>query len=157
LLPLTAADAQCVVLYMRLVDFPRGWTLFREGDERSADYMLLLLEGEVSVDTGETGPNGAVPISVLGAGSVIGEMSLLDGAPRSASCHAQSAVRAAGLSRRGLQQLIDEHPAAGARLMIALAQRTAERLRALGQQLQMYAQLTARLQQQVAALQGRQP
>jgi CRP-like cAMP-binding protein len=67
----------------------------------------------------------------------MGEMSRIDGAPRSAQCTALGPVLAAGLSRRGLEQLIDEAPRAAAKLMTGLAQRMADRLRALGQQGQM--------------------
>ena len=41
-------------------------------------------------------------------------------------------VQAAGLARRGLERLIDEHPKVAARLMVVLAQHMAERLRAAG-------------------------
>ncbi len=68
-------------------------------------------------------------------------MALLDGAPRSATCTAVSAVQAAGLARRGLERLIDEHPRVAARLMVVLAQHMAERLRALDDQLRMYGQI----------------
>ena len=39
-------------------------------------------------------------IVVLGAGSVLGEMAVLDGAPRSATCTTVTAVQAAGLAQR---------------------------------------------------------
>lgn len=142
---LDAADARHVVRLMRLVSFPKGTVLFREGDDSASGYLLLLLEGEVSVDTAESGPAEAVAISVLGPGSIIGEMALLDGAPRSASCTALSPIHAAGLSRRGLELLIDQHPGVAARLMVGLSQRLADRLRALSQQIQLYAQLCASL------------
>jgi len=140
LMPLEPDEARTVVERMRLVTFPKGATLFREG-ELGSSYLLLLLEGEISVDAGSAGP--AVALSVLGPGSVIGEMALLDGAPRSANCVAISPVHAAGLSRGGLETLVDEHPRVAAKLMIGLSQRIAERLRALGQQLQIYAGLAA--------------
>lgn len=147
-IPLSAEDAARVVHYMRLVNFPRGSVLFREGDDSRSNYMLLLLEGEVSVDTAHgAGSEPAVPISVLGPGSVIGEMALIDGAPRSASCTAVSSVVAAGMSRQGLELLLTEHPAVAARLLIVLAQFTAERLRAMGDQLQLYAQINDQLRQ----------
>lgn len=130
-LPLSAAEAAQVVWHMGVLHFPAGATLIREGDDLRTAHLLLLLEGEVQVDTGETA------VSVLGPGSIIGEMSLIDGSPRSARCTAMGPVVAAGLSRRGLEQLIDEHPRAAAKLVIGLAQRMADRLRALGQQLQM--------------------
>ncbi|HSV71176.1 MAG TPA: cyclic nucleotide-binding domain-containing protein [Methylibium sp.] len=140
LLQLTPPEAAWVVEQMLLLSFPPGATLFREG-EAAADHMLLLLDGEVEVDTAADGPTGPVAISVVGPGSVLGEMAVLDGAPRSASCVAMTPVQAAGLSRRGLERLIDTQPRAAAKLLLSLGTRTAERLRALGEQLQLYARL----------------
>lgn len=140
---LSPDDAQLIVQRMGLVGLPAGAVVLREGDQTAAPFLLLLLEGEVEVDTRAGGAADAVALAVLGPGSIIGEMSLLDHAPRSATCTALSPVLAAGLSRRALEQLLDEHPRAAARLLLGLAQRLAERLRALGQQVQVYAELAA--------------
>ena len=142
---LSEDDARCVVPYLREVAYARGDLLFAAGDQSSSSYLLLLLEGEVAVDAGGGGPRDAVPISVLGAGSVLGEMALLDGAPRSATCTALSDIQAAGLSRRGLERLIDERPKVAAKLLAGLMQRMAERLRALGEQLELYGQVSRHL------------
>jgi CRP-like cAMP-binding protein len=149
---LTADEARTVVGYMRGVAFAKGATLLREGDGRDADEMLLLLDGEVAVDAGTSSAGGAVAIASLGPGSVLGEVALLDGLPRSAQCTALSTVRAAGLSRVALQAMLDEQPRVAAKLMIALSQRITERLRGMGQQLQVYADLTASLQAEVDRL-----
>jgi len=138
---LDANDARTVVAYLREVSYSRGELLFRAGDSHASAHLLLLLEGEVAVDTGAG--LGDVPIAVMGAGSVLGEMALLDGAPRSATCTAMSDVQAAGLARRGLERLIDEHPRVAAKLLVVLAQHMAERLRALDDQLRLYGQLHA--------------
>lgn len=143
-LPLAAEEALQVVGCMGLIPFAAGSTVLREGEGKRADYLLLLLEGEVQVDTTGGVPGGAVTLSVLGPGSIVGEMSVIDGAPRSATCTAMSPVLAAGLSRAGLEQLIDQHPRAAAKLLLGLAQRLGERLRALGQQIQLYARLDER-------------
>ncbi len=139
---LDAQDARTVVGYLREVSFGRGEVLFRAGDSQATPHLLLLLEGEVAVDTGTGTPGGSMPIAVLGAGSVLGEMALLDGAPRSATCTAMSAVQAAGLAQRGLERLIEEHPRVAAKLMVLLAQHMAERLRALDDQLRLYGQIS---------------
>ena len=157
LLNLAPAEAASVVAQMRLVHFGPGVTLFREGDDLRLDHLLLLLEGAVSVETEAPGRPGPVAISVIGPGSVIGEMAVLDGAPRSASCTTVSAVQAAGLSRKGLQALIDEQPRAAAKLLVGLGVRTAERLRALGEQLQMYASLVEHQQRVIERLRGTGP
>ncbi|MDH5539649.1 MAG: cyclic nucleotide-binding domain-containing protein, partial [Rhizobacter sp.] len=80
---------------------------------------------------------------------LIGEMGLLDGAPRSASCVATSRIEAAVLSRGALDQLIEQHPEVGAKLMVALSQRLGDRLRATGQQLGMYVHLMQSMQLEI--------
>ena len=152
LVNLSPAESTCVVEHMRLVHFAKGVTLLREGDRTRVDFMLLLLDGDVSVETSAGGASDAVSIAVVGPGSVIGEMALLDGAPRSTSCIALSPGRAAGLSRKELERLIESHPQVAAKLLVGLASRIADRLRGLGEQLQMYAKLSLDLQAEVARL-----
>jgi CRP-like cAMP-binding protein len=147
-MPLSVEEARCIVAYMRLVPYPNGATLFRAGERSSSNFMLFLLEGEVSVQAGG-GATDAVEIAVLGPGSIIGEMALLDSSPRSATCTAVSPVKAAGLGRRGLEYLIEEHPKVAAKFLIGLSQRIGDRLRAMDDQIQIYAQLNASLQQQL--------
>jgi CRP/FNR family cyclic AMP-dependent transcriptional regulator len=141
LAPLSLDDARQVVAFMRLVTFPTGTVLFHEGERAGTSYLLLILDGQVTVDLGASQGPDSVTISAIGPGSIIGEMSLLDGAPRSAQCTAMTPITAGGLSRGGLERLIEEHPKVAAKLVIGLAQRLADRVRALGQQVQIYSQL----------------
>jgi CRP/FNR family transcriptional regulator, cyclic AMP receptor protein len=152
LLDLTDAEGRCIVRYMRLVNLPKGTTLFREGESQRTDHMFLVLQGDVSVEMADSTPGEQVPISVLGPGSLVGEMGLIDGSPRSAHCVALSDVLAAGLSRQGMQMLTQEHPAAAARLLVAIAQRIGDRLRAMGEQLRLYAQINADQAAEIARL-----
>ena len=152
---LTAEDAACVVGYMGLVSFGAGATVFREGDASHTSYMLLVLSGDVSVETADPRGGGQVAISVLGPGNLIGEMGLLDGSPRSATCTAATAVQAGGLSRKALERLIEDNPRVGAKLMVGLSKRLADRLRAMSEQLVIYAQLTGSMQSEINALRAR--
>ena len=145
---LTVAEARCVV------GFAAGATILREGDRWNTHYMLLMLTGDVAVEKAEAPPNEPLSVSVLGPGNVIGEMGLLDGAPRSMTCRAVTPVQAAGLARDALQTLIDDNPKVGAKLMIAISQRMVERLRAVVDQLLFYAQLTATMHAELEALKG---
>ena len=149
---LSPEESACVVSFMRLVGFAAGATVIQEGDQNETGYMLLLLSGEVSVQTLDTGSREPVMISVLGPGNLIGEMGLLDGAPRSATCVAASRIEAAVLSRGALNQLIEQHPQVGAKLMVALSQRLGDRLRATGQQIGMYVQLMQNMQIEIDGL-----
>lgn len=152
---LSHEDAACVVGYMGLVGFGAGATVFREGDASHTSYLLLVLSGEVSVETADPRGGGQVAISVLGPGNIIGEMGLLDGSPRSATCVASTALQAGGLSRKALERLIEDNPRVGAKLMIGLSKRLADRLRAMSEQLVIYAQLTGSMQQEINSLRSR--
>lgn len=149
---LTQNEASWIVSLMRLVQYPPGAALFSAGDDSNTGYMLLVLEGDVSVDTGNVGGAAKVDISVLGPGALLGELALIDGGPRSATCTAVTAVTAAGLSAGGLQRLTETQPQVAAKLAIYIARNAADRLRALSEQLQMYDHLTATLQQEVDQL-----
>lgn len=136
---MTEAETRAVVSYMQLINMPQGTVVFREGDHSESAHLLLLLSGEVVVEAGIT---DGVPLSVLGPGNIIGEMGLLDGSPRSSTCTAATPIQTAGLTRKALEQLIEQHPKAGAKLMIALSNRMSERLRAMADQLRLYASIT---------------
>jgi CRP-like cAMP-binding protein len=152
------AELGCVVSYLRLVSFGASTTLFRQGDDSNTGYLLLILSGDVRVEANLFAEGDTVDVSVLGPGDVIGEMGLIDGAPRASTCLAVSAVHAAALSRKAFDLMLAEHPAAAAKLMIALAKRLADRLRAMAEQLGLYAKLAqdAKLElQRLTGLPGR--
>jgi CRP-like cAMP-binding protein len=143
-LPLSPAEAAAIVARMGLVALPAGAAVLREGEDPTQRFLLLVLEGEVQIDSSGGTAVNPVALSVVGPGSVIGEMSLLDHAPRSATCVAVSPVLAAGLTREALDDLVEHEPRAAAKLLMGLAQRLAERVRALGQMVHVYAQMPDR-------------
>ena len=155
---LSLEDARCVVEYMWLVGYAAGVTVLVEGDREHTGFMLLLLSGEVSVEAGGPGPGASgaraesALISVTGPGHLLGEMGVLDGAPRSTTCVAVSRVEAGALTRAALHKLIADQPTVGARLMAAVAQRLAERVRAADDQVRIYAQIAGKLQAEVEGL-----
>ena len=106
--------------------------LIREGE--SANWMLLLLEGTVDV-TKRTPRGEPSRLAVVRAGATLGEMSMLDGEPRNATCTALEPVEAGVLTREAIAALIREHPAVGAKLLVKLTQLIAQRLRNTNNQL----------------------
>ena len=73
----------------RSISLEAEQTLFLAGDEGDGCYRVEdgLLKASVSA------PNGGERIlAILGPGSVVGELSMIDGAPRSASVTARSAT-----------------------------------------------------------------
>jgi len=149
---LTEQEALGVVGFMKPRRFAMGTTIIRQGDAADTGFMVLVLEGEITVETLISQRGNPATLNVLGPGSLIGEMSLVDGAARSASCTASTDVKCAVLTRNALETLIAEHPTTAAKLMTAVAQRLAERLRESSHRLQVYGQLMQTLQQEIDAL-----
>ncbi|SFB86110.1 Cyclic nucleotide-binding domain-containing protein [Polaromonas sp. OV174] len=150
MLQLTPEDARTVVRYMRLHRIAQGTTFIREGDTQNTGFMLLLIDGEVTVENIVVSRVEPITVTVLGQGSLIGEMGLLDGEPRAASCTASSHVRCASLSREALERLVQDAPAVAAKLMLAVSLRIAHRLRDNADKLKMYVQLTQVMQQELS-------
>lgn len=149
LMQLTLEEATIVVSYMSPRKIPRGTTFIREGDKTDTAYMLLLLEGEVTVESITVSREEPVTVTVLGPGSLIGEMGLVDGEARLASCTATTNVRCANLTRAALEKLTADDPATAAKLILAVALRIATRLRDTAEKLKLYSQLVLAMQQEI--------
>ncbi len=112
------------------VRFLRAGTRFIEQDDESHDgTIMMLLDGEVSVEKTPRHQGDSVVVSIAKPGQMFGEMGVLLDAPRTASCVAYTDVALAELSRAALDELVDKHPAAAARLALGIASRLAEHLR----------------------------
>ena len=98
---------------------------------------------------GRPGADGSMVVNVIGPGHLIGEMGVLDGSPRSATCAAITDVAAAVLSRAALRRLLKADPAVGARLLLAISKRMADRLRETTRKLRTFAQMNKALQQEL--------
>jgi CRP/FNR family transcriptional regulator, cyclic AMP receptor protein len=152
LMQLSEEEAKIVVSYMKPRKIPEGTAFIKEGDAQDTGYMLLVLDGEVTVENIVVSRTSAVTVNVLGPGSLIGEMGLVDGAPRSATCTATTNVRCAILSREALEKLMNDEPRIGGKLMMAVSLRIAQRLRDTADKLRLYAQLTQAMQQEIDRL-----
>ena len=149
LMQLSHDEARAVVAYMRPHRIPEGTTFIREGDTADTGFMLLVLDGEVTVESIVVSRTAPITVSVLGPGNLIGEMGLLDGSPRSASCTAMSDLRCAMLNREGLNQLLNDDPRTAAKLMLAISLRIANRMRESQEKLKLYAQLTQAMNEEI--------
>ena len=152
LLQLDPEEARTIVAYMQPRRIPEGTTFIKEGDTDHTDFMLLVLDGEVTIETIVVSRTAPITVTVLGPGSLIGEMGLLDGQPRSASCTALSDLRCAILTRDALNQLLDDEPRTAAKLMMAISLRIAQRMRENQDKLKLYAQLTQAMNEEINAL-----
>jgi CRP/FNR family cyclic AMP-dependent transcriptional regulator len=79
--------------------------------------FIVILQGDVDVVI-----DGHV-VASLGPGDHVGEMALLDGAPRNASVIAKTDVRALLVGSREFRALVDQVPSLDRKLLISLTQR----------------------------------
>ena len=149
LMQLSPEEALVIVSYMMPRMISMGTTFIKEGDKSDTGYMMLLLEGEVTVESIIVSRHTPVTVTVLEPGSLIGEMGLVDGQPRLASCTASTDVSCAILSRAALEKLSVDNPKTAAKLMFAVSLRIAERLRDTAEKLKRYAQLVQAMQQEI--------
>jgi len=105
---------------------PKGITLLKEGD--AGDYLVLILTGNVEVT--KMIPSGEVKfISQVGVGATLGEMSMIDGCPRFASCVTLLPTDFAVLTRETLNDVLLQMPRLGNKLLLTLLQTMSVRLR----------------------------
>lgn len=112
---------------LKLRKFEAGDTICREGD--LGDRMWLLVKGSVSVRLDVADHRGSRRIASLGRGTVVGEMALIEGAPRSASIIADEAVTCYELSGDDFNLLLRDSPVVAAHVMRNTARELARRLR----------------------------
>ncbi|MCF8150818.1 MAG: cyclic nucleotide-binding domain-containing protein [Burkholderiaceae bacterium] len=127
-----ADELEGLARYMRCYRTPAGTEIIREGDD--GDFMLLLLDGSVEIVKKDVRGSAQV-MGSAGPGKTLGEMSLIDGAPRFASCVALDTVEIAVIDRDGLSRIIAEEPRIGVKLLMELLMLLNQRLRSISGQL----------------------
>jgi len=109
---------------MRAAGRPRRWergtTVMSEGD--TSDWVLVLTEGRVKVSS-HTSSGTEVVLAVRGPGGLLGEMSAIDGSPRSATVTALEPI--AGIVVRDFPAFLQAH----GRIAVLLMQLVTGRLR----------------------------
>ncbi|NNM81605.1 MAG: cyclic nucleotide-binding domain-containing protein [Burkholderiales bacterium] len=112
--------------YLEAYEADEGVVLFREGEP--GNYMCLIIDGSVDIlkeDSQETNKS----VSIVGRGKTLGEMSIIDGQPRSATAVVAEPTTLAILTKANFQRLIQEKPALAAQIMLRIASLLSQRLR----------------------------
>jgi len=117
--PLFAAcskrDLQIISRHMQVLAVPAGTVLMREGDHGDAFYVVL--DGRAVVEAAGRRAGD------LGAGDHVGELALLDPAPRSATVTAASDMTVGVIDARTFAAIVRDVPALTGKLLAALARR----------------------------------
>lgn len=95
--------------------FKRGQKVFAVGDP--GDCMYVVIEGKVDLLVSDR------LVETLGPGGVLGEMTLIDPAPRSATAVARSRCKLAPVNRRRFAFLVQHTPFFAIQVMRVMADR----------------------------------
>jgi uncharacterized membrane protein len=109
--------------------FAAGSLLFRKGEPGNAIYIVA--SGEVEIFVEDT-TGGRIVFETAKKGDFFGELSLLDGDPRSASAKAVCDSKMLKVDRGDLQLLFSRHPAAAMDILGAIGRRLREADKLLG-------------------------
>ena len=108
--------------------YVKGESVFRRGDVGSELYVVV--DGEVRIHLDHDGSQ--VTLALNGPGSVMGEMSVFDEEPRSASAQATVDTTVRVLRRDRLQSIVHEHP----EVLLEFIKNLSQRLRAMDAKLE---------------------
>jgi CRP-like cAMP-binding protein len=117
---LNDAELDMLAARARFLSFPKGATPIEE--DAPGTSMFVIARGKVSVRvTGD-----AAPIATLGPGDIVGEMSLLTGARRSATVTALEPVEVLEVNKDALAHVLSQSPTLVGRFVEMLLRRQRE-------------------------------
>ncbi|MFN3593142.1 MAG: Crp/Fnr family transcriptional regulator, partial [Thiobacillaceae bacterium] len=117
---MTEAEIDELLRGARLIEVPARRVVFHSGE--AGDSLYVLLSGKVKVSLLSADGKEAI-LSLMGAGDVFGEMSLLDGPPRSATVTSLEDCRLLQIGRHDFVQFLKRHTDVALKLLAALSQR----------------------------------
>ena len=100
--------------------FSAGTPLFHEGD--ASDWLAFVLQGRVKASY-YTEDGREVVLAILDPGDLIGELSALDGEPRSATVTAMEEVEALILTAGAFRHFLETQPRVAVNLVVSLTRK----------------------------------
>jgi CRP/FNR family transcriptional regulator, cyclic AMP receptor protein len=119
-------DISILAAYMEVYRAQPGEILIREGDE--GDFMVLIVDGEVDI-LKKSHRAEQQHMTSAGPGMTLGEMSMIDGEPRFATCMASQPTTFAVLTRDNMAKIILDHPGLGSKILVKMVTMLSLRLR----------------------------
>lgn len=122
----TRGEVAILAGFLLAYDIASGATLFHEGAK--GDSLYVVLKGQIDLFK-EAGPRNYKKIHTVRTGKTMGEMSLLDGLPYSASAVATETTRVLLITKMKYARLTEEQPTLALKLVTSIAKLLSLRLR----------------------------
>ena len=123
---LSRSEIGVLARYMRVYRAVKNDVVFVEGAH--GGFMGIVIEGRLRVFK-DSGRGSSKALAEVPAGESLGEMSMIDGLPYSATAVAAESVTLVTLTRADLDQITAKHPALAAKILRRVAQLMSQRLR----------------------------
>ena len=120
-------DVEQLADYVTAYAAPRGAKVLSEGGRES--YMFIVVSGRVEIFKHADERERATKIATVRAGKSIGEMSIVDGLPHSATAVVAEAAELILITKNSLDQLVEQSPVLGAKFLRRLCALMSLRLR----------------------------
>lgn len=130
---LTEADGEVLLKLWKPRTLKEGQILFRKDDQ--GDSMFLIEDGTLEITVPVNQPQKEMRVSVLGAGEFVGELSLIDGLPRTATARALEDCKLLEMRRDDFLKFLIERPS----VAILMVSEIGKRLRATNELVQSLA------------------
>jgi len=120
-------DLEQILPFFELLNCPAGTAIFNEGDE--GGYACFIATGRFEVKKQTEFKGKQVIVALLGKGSIVGEMSLVDQQSRSATVVAREDSQIVILRREAVESILQEYPYIGIKILKGLNRVLSIRLR----------------------------
>ena len=114
-----AAEIRLVAKHMNVIGVKPGETLFEEADR--GNFMCFIAHGTLEVIKKPGGTGQEVVITTLRKGQSIGEMSVIENRPRSATVKARDSVKLFILSQAAFDHVLSKHYHIGIKMLKGIA------------------------------------
>jgi CRP-like cAMP-binding protein len=119
-------DISVLAGYMEVYRAQPGEIIIREGD--AGDFMVLIVDGEIDI-LKKNRRGEQYHMTSAGPGMTLGEMSMIDGEPRFATCMAAQSTTFAVLTRDNMAKIILDHSGLGSKILVKMVTMLSLRLR----------------------------
>jgi CRP/FNR family cyclic AMP-dependent transcriptional regulator len=123
---LSVREVETLSRYLHVCTAEEGSVIVQQGAREA--YLCLIVEGRVSIMKDGSG-RAPKKIGSAGAGRTVGEMSLIDGEPRSASVVADEPTTLVVLTAEGFARLSSENPRLAVKVVLKISKLISQRLR----------------------------
>jgi len=133
---INAEELKVVARQMSVMELNEGDILFSESEK--GRFVCFISEGELDVIKTSGASEEGVLLATLTKGQSIGEMSIIDDSPRSATVKARKTAHLYILSKSAFDMILDRHPRIGIKLLKGISKMLSENLRETSRKLADY-------------------